>query len=86
MSGGMEHKGEMERRRYHFQTTMPETIVDDLRDQGVQLVGVAIGLGDDDGWYVVECVACGAGALLDVAEAAWGLEPIAGGCVTPARG
>jgi len=74
-----ERMEQVERRRYHFQTTMPETIVDDLRDRVLRLVGVAIGLGDDVCWYVVECVACGSGALLDATEAVWGLEPLAGG-------
>jgi hypothetical protein len=76
MSGGMEHRGEMERRRYHVHTTMPETIVDDLRDQGLQLVGLSVGPGDAYGLYVVECIACGAGVLLDAVEAAWGLARI----------
>ena len=66
----------MERRRYHFQTILPETIVDDLRACGLQLVGVSIGLGDDYGLSVVECVACGEAATLDAVEAAWGLESI----------
>ena len=63
----------MERRRYRFQTALPETVIEDLRANGLRLTAVAISLGDTYGLYAIELVAAGSAPTLEAAEVTWGL-------------
>ena len=65
--------GDEGRRRYRFQTALPETMVEDLRAGGLRLVGVSIGLGDAYGLFAVEFQAYERCVALDAAEETWRL-------------